>query len=104
MDAERIRAEVARLPLGESLMMPTEYEVWQGEENDARFMLSRSQPPQEGFELLSLSVVGPDAARRTLIEDFSAVFGEPTDIRSTTEAGSVFEMASWLVLARDFDK
>lgn len=98
MDAERIRAEVDRLPLIEPEHVLEDSDVWEGDENGGHFILSRTAFLIVDFELLELVVTGPVEARASLIRDFRAAFGKPTRIDVFPEEPNGIDMMTWLIL------
>ncbi len=77
MDKERIRDQAStlpKLPLGRE---PVGDEAWEGDENGAHFIFSRSRIPVNQLSIFVLSTSGEQEGIKGLRSDFSEALGRP---------------------------
>ena len=92
-EREDINRHAGQLPNRRMDRIADTSEIWESDERDAHFILSRSWRP--GLPLIySLSVSGPIESREKVIADFQAVFGEEI-ARTAQRFGQPIEFVLW---------
>ena len=97
VEREEIRDRVRKLvPKDIRNQAPNDEEIWEGEENGARFMLTRDiMPPNPAMKTIySLSVSGDLDGQVGIVEDFIAEWGKPV-VRQPSEIFLNGEVLIW---------
>lgn len=97
VEKEEIRDRARSLvPKDIRKLAPSDEEIWEGEENGARFMLTRDiMPPNPSMKTIySLSVSGDLDGQVGVVEDFISEWGKPV-VRQQSETFLDGEVVIW---------
>lgn len=100
MDNQEIRQHTDALPTTALGKEPIDDEAWEGDENGAHFIFTRNHMHGTPYELLTVSLSGSLAGRRSLRNDFCRELGTPKRLETYPEDPDQIDWISWLIPKR----